>query len=430
MSDLRIADVRVTPVLVEDPPLLNLQGVHQPYTPRVIVEVETEDGVVGLGETYGDDEYLEPLRAVAALLPGRSVASSESLWEIVAGALDASAVTGSLTDDLQARRLFGRQNLTKLHAIVVSAFEVAFLDAMGRSLGLPVHQLLGGKVRDRVDFAGYLFYKWEKHPVAGAPVDDWGLALDPEGVVAQAQRMIDQYGFGSLKLKGGVFPPDEEIAATRALRDAFPGVPVRLDPNGAWSVDTGTRVAEALRDTVEYLEDPCTGVEAMAEVHRRTGVPLATNMCVTSMREIPEAFRANAVQVVLCDHHFWGGLRATQALARICETFGVGLSMHSNTHLGISLAAMTQAAACAPGHLHACDTHRPWQTDDVITEPHVFRDGALTVSDAPGLGVELDRAALARYHERWRTSDVRSRDDVAAMRVVDPGWNAPSIPRW
>jgi glucarate dehydratase len=204
MADLRVAEVRVTPVLVADPPLLNLQGVHQPRTPRVIVEVETEDGVVGLGETYGDDDYVEPLRKVAELLPGRSVASPNELERLVAEAVDGDAVDEALADDLQARRLFGRQSLAKLRAIVVSALEVAFLDAMGRALGLPVHRLLGGKVRDRVDFAGYLFYKWDRHPSgapsggvsAGLPADDWGPALDPAGVVAQAGRMIEEYGFG------------------------------------------------------------------------------------------------------------------------------------------------------------------------------------------------------------------------------------------
>jgi glucarate dehydratase len=104
--------------------------------------------------------------------------------------------------------------------------------------------------------------------------------------------------------------------------------------------------------------------------------------------------------------------------------------MHSNTHLGISLAAMTQVASVVPELVHACDTHRPWQTEDVITEPHVFVDGALEVSDTPGLGVELDRDALARLHRRWANSDVRDRDDVAAMRIAHPDWTQPSLPRF
>ncbi|HEY6738706.1 MAG TPA: enolase C-terminal domain-like protein, partial [Actinopolymorphaceae bacterium] len=227
----------------------------------------------------------------------------------------------------------------------------------------------------------------------------------------------DDYGFRSFKLKGGVYHPEQEIEAILALEEAFPSRPLRIDPNGAWSLETSVEVARRLSDVLEYLEDPCLGVPAMAELRRRTGVLLATNMCVTSFAELPAAVAEDAVQVVLSDHHYWGGLQATRELAAICRTFGLGLSMHSNTHLGISLAAMTQVAATVPELTYACDTHRPWQTDDVITRPHAFVDGTLEVSDAPGLGVELDRDSLARLHERWLTMPLfRSRDDVGAMR--------------
>lgn len=170
----------------------------------------------------------------------------------------------------------------------------------------------------------------------------------------------------------------------------------------------------------------------MAAVSAGTDVPLATNMCVTTLAEVPEAFARDAVQIVLSDHHYWGGLHRTRELAGICRTFGVGLSMHSNTHLGISLAAMTHVAATVPDLAYACDSHYPWQTEDVITERHTFADGRLTVSDAPGLGVELDRERLAALHRRWLEDDGthRERDDAAAMRAADPAWPTPKVPRW
>ena len=425
-----VTAVRVTPVLIADGPLLNMQGVHQPYTPRTIVEVETADGTIGLGESYGDDDYLGVFTAFAQHLVGETVLSPNRLARLAETHITAATVPPSLVDNKPSHNVFGDNSLQKLRATVVSLFEVAFLDAAGHLLGVPVHQLLGGKVRDSIDFAAYLFYRWAEHPVPGAPDDDWGEALDPAGIVAQAQRMIDLHGFRSLKLKGGVFPPEEEIAAVRALAEAFPGVPVRLDPNGAWSEATSIRVAEQLTGVIEYLEDPCVGRAPMGRVHAATGMPLATNMCVTRMDEIPEAVALNSVQVLLTDHHYWGGLRATQKLSAICSTFGLSLSMHSNSHLGISLAAMIQAAACVEGSLHACDTHRPWQTDDVITQPHTFTDGAIAVSDAPGLGIELDREALARLHTRWLDSDVRRRDDVAAMQVRYPEFVQPPVPHW
>ncbi|MEU5535855.1 glucarate dehydratase family protein [Streptomyces sp. NPDC020362] len=443
--DLTIAEVRLTPILVADQPLLNTQGVHQPYTPRLIVEVVTADGITGLGETYGDTKYLEPAHALAGQVTGRSVMDVNSLFSLDL-AVDDSRVRGAL----DAGGLRGVQSADKLRLSVLSAFEVACLDAQGRALGLPVHALLGGKVRDEVEYSAYLFYKWAGHPegVAAEP-DDWGAALDSASVVAQARKFKERYGFTSFKLKGGVFPPDEEIAAVRALAEAFPGHPLRLDPNGAWSVETSLKVAEQLGDVLEYLEDPTLGTPAMAEVAaalrgaarstpgrggggHRAGIPLATNMCVTTFGEIEEAFTKDAVQVVLSDHHYWGGLRNTQHLAAICAAFGVEVSMHSNTHLGISLAAMTQVASTVPNLRHACDSHYPWQPEDVLTERLTFTGGRVAVSDAPGLGVELDRDELARLHRRWAEDDgsMRERDDAAAMRVGEPGWRTPVMPRW
>jgi glucarate dehydratase len=426
---LSIADVRLTPILIADPPLLNTQGVHQPYTPRLIIEVVTSDGTTGVGETYGDTRYLDLAAPLAKALPGHAVSDLNGLFTL------AEQVCGAPTevsDSVDVGGLRGVQTADKLRLSVISGFEVACLDAMGKVLGLPVHALLGGKVRDEVEYSAYLFYRYAEHPQGQGESDDWGAALDPAGVVAQARRFAGTYGFGSFKLKGGVFPPEQEIAAVRALADAFPGRPLRLDPNGAWSVETSLMVARELGDVLEYLEDPAGTTDRMAQVAEHTDVPLATNMCVTTFAEIEEAFRRGAVQVVLSDHHYWGGLRNTQQLAAICRTFGVGLSMHSNTHLGISLAAMTHVAATVANLDYACDSHYPWQTEDVITRRHVFEGGRLPVSDAPGLGVTLDREALRVLHRRWLDDDgtMRDRDDAAAMRKADPAWTTPRVPRW
>jgi glucarate dehydratase len=428
--NLTVTDVILTPVLVADPPLLNTQGVHQPYTPRLVVEVVTADGTTGVGETYGDTKYLELARPFAEKLKGRQVSDLNALSALADEvAVDASRVSGQV--DVGGLR--GVQTADKLRLSVVSAFEVACLDALGKALGLPVHALLGGKVRDAVEYSAYLFYKWAQHP-EGVPAeqDDWGAALDPAGIVEQARRFTERYGFTSFKLKGGVFPPDEEVAAVRALAAAFPGHPLRLDPNGAWSVATSLEVAGEVGGLLEYLEDPALGTPAMAEVAAGTDVPLATNMCVTTFAEIEEAFTRDAVQVVLSDHHYWGGLRATQHLAALCAAFGVGVSMHSNTHLGISLTAMTHVASTVPNLHHACDTHYPWQSEDVLSARVPITGGRVAVPDGPGLGVELDRERLAFLHRRWLEDDgrLRDRDDAAALRVVDPKWVTPAVPRW
>ncbi|MFE2639714.1 glucarate dehydratase family protein [Streptomyces scopuliridis] len=415
--------MRITPIAFRDPPLLNTVGVHEPFALRSIVEIVTDSGLYGLGETYGDLAHLHRLERAAAQLPGVDVWHVQEIAHRIKVALAADTGTAG-------HGMSGMVTGSRTADRVLSPFEVACLDIQGKALGRPVSDLLGGAVRDRVDYSAYLFYKWAGHP--GAEPDEWGAALDPDQLVAQARRMIDDYGFTAIKLKGGVFPPEEEIEAILALRGAFPDVPLRIDPNGAWSVETSIRVGNALGDVIEYLEDPTTDIGGMAKVAREVPIPLATNMCVVAFDQVKPAVMEDAVQVILSDHHFWGGLGRSRSLAAICDTFGLGLSMHSNSHLGISLAAMTHLAAATPNLGYACDTHWPWKSpdDDVIVPGALaFEGGAVAVPTAPGLGVELDRDALGRLHEQYLACGIRERDDTGYFRRYEPGFD-PTAPRW
>lgn len=423
LGQMRITGVTVTPVAFVDPPLLNTVGVHEPFALRTILQVHTDSGITGLGETYGDAGHLARLRLASAAVAGADPFNINDLRARITRAVSTDSTQGG-------HGMSGMVTGSSTADRVLSPFDVAALDIQGRALGLPVNALLGGAVRDAVPFSGYLFYKWAGHP--GQTEDRWGPALDPQGIVEQARRMIAEYGFGALKLKGGVFAPDEEADAVEALRDAFPEMPLRIDPNGAWTVETSIRIGRRLEGVLEYLEDPTPGIEGMAKVRRSVELPLATNMCVVSFNDVPPAIEAGAIDVVLSDHHFWGGLRRSQALAGIAETFGLGLSMHSNSHLGISLAAMVHLASATPNLDYACDTHWPWKQEDedvVLPGPLTFRDGAVAVPTAPGLGVELDPDALNRLHRQYLNSGITERDDTGYMRRIQPGYELKS-PRW
>ena len=419
----RVVRVEITPVAFRDPPLLNAIGVHEPFALRSVVEVVTDSGAYGLGESYGDLPHLQRLQRAAAELTGVDVFDLPGIRQ--------RAIASLSTDDgLGGHGMSGMVTGSATVDRVFSPFEVAALDLQGKLLGRPVSDLLGGAVRRAVPYSAYLFYKWAGH--LGQADDEWGAALDPDALVAQARRMVSAYGFTALKLKGGVVPPEEEVAAIEALRAAFPNHPLRLDPNAAWTVETSIRVGRALDGVLEYLEDPTPGIEGMAAVAREVPMPLATNMCVVAFEHLPPALRQDAVQVVLADHHFWGGLRRSQSLAGVCDTFDVGLSMHSNSHLGVSLAAMTHLAAATPNLDYACDTHWPWKDpgEDVVV-PGVlsFVDGAVAVPTSPGLGIELDRDALARLHEQYRACGLTQRDDTGYMQRFEPSYEARS-PRW
>ncbi|MCS7055275.1 MAG: hypothetical protein NZM18_03750 [Thermoflexales bacterium] len=423
---MRITDFRITPIAISDPPLLNAAGLHAPYALRVIVELVSDDHICGVSELPGGADVVADLEGVRHLVVGRDP------FQLNAIARDIEAHFGDATsgDRRRMRTTIHSRRATR----AFGAVEVACLDLVGKAIGRPVYDLLGGKVRDRVPFSAYLFYKYEgaggalgfaTDPAAtGWAAARQAAALTPEGIVAQAQAMCREFGFKSLKLKGGVFEPRIEVETIFALREAFgPHVPLRLDPNAVWSVETAITYGRQLEGVLEYLEDPTRGQEGMAQVAKAVNVPLATNMCTTSFDDIPGSIRLGSEHVILSDHHFWGGLRASVELARICRTFGRGLSMHSNSHVGISLRAMMHLAAAVPNLTYACDTHYPWQSEEVIVGGRLrFDDGDLIVDDAPGLGVELDRAMLAELHENYLKCGLTRRDDEAEMQKVQPGW--------
>ncbi len=423
---MRITDFHITPIAISDPPLLNAAGLHAPYALRVVVEVVSNDGIYGLGELPGGADVVADLEAIRHLVVGRDP------FQLNAIARDIEVHFGNATSgDRQHMR-------TTIHsrraARSFGAVEVACLDLIGKAIGRPVCDLLGGKLRDRVPFSAYLFYKYEgAGGELGFGIDPnatgWAAArqaaaLTPEDIVAQAQAMCREFGFKSLKLKGGVFEPQVEVDTIWALREAFgPNVPLRHDPNAVWSVETAIEYGKKMEGALEYFEDPTRGQEGMARVAQAVNIPLATNMCTTSFDDIPGSIRLGSEHIILSDHHFWGGLRASVELARICRTFGRGLSMHSNSHVGISLRAMAHLAAAVPNLTYACDTHYPWQCEEPLVGGRLrFEDGDLIIGNEPGLGIELDRTVLAALHENYVHCGLTRRDDEAEMQKVQPGW--------
>lgn len=434
---MKIVDMRIHSIAIADPPLRSSYGLHAPYALRTILELESEDGIVGISETYGGDA---PAQALRELRPQ------------VVGA-DPYRLTGFLSPMVEGQGAGSERSQTYLvpgenpldaTTRTYAAIEVGCLDLIGKSVGQPVCDLIGGCVRDEVPFSAYPFYKHAGGGGEGDDVrdDEYGEALTPEALVHQVKQMVTKYGFGSIKFKGGVLEPDIEIETVKLLRQELgPDVPLRIDPNSAWTVETSVRVGRALAEVLSgggYLEDPTAGLENMAEVRRRLvaeGIttPLATNVAVTSFGDIPRSIELDAVQIILCDHHYWGGMRQVRHLANLCKVFGIGLSMHSNSHLGVSLMGMAHVAAATPHLTYACDTHYPWQSeqDEVVKGGRVpIIDGCVRIPDKPGLGVELDYDQLARGRERYEKCSFRKRDDEAQMRKhIDPHWKR-ILPRW
>src|SRR5205085_3471656 len=266
---MRIKDFRIHPIAIADPPLRSSYGLHAPYALRTIIELESDDGIIGISETYGGDAQVQQLEAVRAHVVGASpyCVTGKLSW-MVEGLPDALLSSRSQTYLVPGEN--PRDATTRTYA----ALEVACLDLIGKTVGQPVCDLIGGRIRDQVPFSAYPFYK---HTGGGGEGDDaredeYGEALTPEALVRQVQKMIRTYGFGSIKFKAGVLEPDVEIETVKQLRRALgPGVPLRIDPNSAWTVETSIRVGRELAEELGrggYLEDPTAGLENMAAVRR------------------------------------------------------------------------------------------------------------------------------------------------------------------
>ena len=434
---MRITDLRIHSIAMADPPLRSSYGLHQPYALRNVIELESEDGIVGIAETYGGEQPAIALES----LRGRVIGADA--WRLLGDLLHLVEGVASGMERSQTHHVPG-ENPLDTDARTYSAIETAVLDLIGKALDVPVCDLIGGRVRDAVPFSAYPFYKHGGGGGEGEDLreDEYGEALSSEQLVAQVRQMVGRYGFKEIKFKGGVLDPEIEIETIKQLRQELgPNVPLRIDPNCAWSVETSIKVGLALADELSgggYLEDPTAGMDGMAEVRKRllaegVDTPLASNVSVTSFGDLPEAVKLDAVQVVLCDHHYWGGMRQVRHLAKTCETFGIGLSMHSNSHLGVSLLAMTHVAAATPHLTYACDTHYPWQSeqDEIVVGGFVeIADGKVVIPTTGGLGVKLDQDRLALGKELYDKIPYRKRDDEAEMqKYVDQNWKR-TLPRW
>src|SRR5579884_447676 len=401
---MQIRDIRATTVTVPlEAPLRHANGCHWGRFVRTIVEVETDNGIVGLGEMGGGGESAESVfRAMKSYLFGHDPARIEEMRFLIANP------TASLYN-----------NRTQ----VLAALEFACLDILGQAWGVPVCDILGGRLRDRVPFAAYCFFRYP-NPETGE-----GEVRTIEQMVKCAAALKQQYGFRTFKVKAGIFHPDYELDVYRAVADGVRGDSLRFDCNGVWSTEQAIRFGQAIEDVRnDYFEDPVFGLNGMRRTREMVRIPLATNTVVVNFEQLAANALDTAVDVILLDTTFWGGIRACVKAAAVCETFQLGVAVHSSGELGIQLATMLHLGAVLPNLSFAADAHYHHLTDDIIQGGLMrYENGTIAVPDGPGLGVKLDREKVAQYSELYQRLGGYPYDQDPGR----PGW-VPVLPndRW
>ena len=329
--------------------------------PRTILEVHTDEGLAGIGEVQGPAEYFET--EVAERLTGE--------------------------DPFDWKRLIAPEKDVSDRA----GLEFAMWDLMGKYLGKPAAALVNGGRYDRtVEWAAYVFFR--------APGILGGGEVNLENYAAHVKELVDRYGFRSVKLKLGVYQPDEEIEAVKRVREAIGPKPrLRIDPNSAWPLDQALRAARELESVgIEYLEDVARGMGPQAELRKATGIPV----CVDghySLDRLAHVIRAEAGEVVMCDIYGSGGIAGVRDWTTMARAFGLKVSCHSGRWLGVSHMAKLHAAAAAGPFDFPIDAHYHQLSDDVLQGGllEYGPDGTMEVPDRPGLGIELDPERLERY---------------------------------
>ncbi|WP_163082632.1 glucarate dehydratase [Acinetobacter baumannii] len=426
-----VKSIRAIPVAGHDSMLLNLSGAHGPYFTRNILIIEDNSGNIGVGEIPGGEKILATLNDAKALVEGQPIGEYKNLLKKIQQTFADrdSGGRGNQTFDLR----------TTIH--VVTAYESALLDLLGKHLNVNVASLLGeGQQRSEVEVLGYLFFIGDRkqtsldYATTSQHNHDWykvrhEKALTPEAVQRLAEASYDRYGFKDFKLKGGVLQGEQEAEAVTAIARRFPDARVTLDPNGAWFLDEAIALGKHLKGVLAYAEDPCgaeqgySSREIMAEFKRATGLPTATNMVATDWREMSHSIQLQAVDIPLADPHFWT-LEGSVRVSQLCKMYNLTWGSHSNNHFDISLAMFTHVAAAAVGNVTAIDTHWIWQegADQLTKAPLEIKDGKIQVPTAPGLGVELDWDRINQAHELYKLKGLGARNDADAMQFLIPNW--------
>jgi L-alanine-DL-glutamate epimerase-like enolase superfamily enzyme len=350
----------------------------------VVTRARLNNGSVGWGETQpiktwgGDDwsRYGETPKTVLAVIHDHLVPALKDVdvrgFESVHAAMSRS-VRG--------------------HPYAKAAVEVALLDAVGRAFGLPVYQLLGGRVREKVELA---------HSIGLMEVDD---------AVAEAVRVVEE-GIITLKIKIGV-EVERDVRIVREVRRAIGDRPrIRVDANQGYrswreAVDAIRRMSEF---GISYAEQPVDGVQAMAEVAARCDVPLMADESAWTERDVTSLAAARAAQYLSVYYTKPGGLWKAKRLLTVAGAFGMQCDINGSAEMGIGNAANLHLAAAAPeitlaGTIPVTSTAEMERTkiagrkylDDIIATPFEYSEGLLTVPDGAGLGIEVDESKLRRY---------------------------------
>ena len=370
---MKIATITTTPLALAFKEPYHWAGRVDHAAAVVLVEVGTDDGLTGVGESvaaFPAEGVLSELGGVAPSFVGQPVADVERL--------------------VTAARHLGSFNHTPWHAnFVLGGLEMALWDILGKAAGWPLHRLLGGAVRDSVDYFGF---------VQGDTTDE--LAEDAAALAAADHAVI------YLKVGRG---EAADLRNTAAVREAIGDRRLRLDANCAWSVAEAIHMIGRLRRfEPDWIEQPTplTSIAALRQVREAVDVPIAADQAVFTPADVYEICRQRAADAIVLSPHEAGGLLAFGKAAAVAEAAGVSVCLHGQGVSGITDAAQHQLGLRTANLTEGNQIMHQLLVEDLVTAPDLTPvRGRIGLREAPGLGIELDRDAIVRAAELYRRDE-------------------------
>jgi glucarate dehydratase len=345
-------------------------GVNHGFT-KVVVEVATTDGIVGLGEAASWRHARLIDEELAPRLIGLQVADLRECWR--AAVPPVQTLHNIESDDVI--RAYG-------------AIEMALWDALGKLAEAPLYRLLGGAARTRVPFTEYFAARDRRGTLGGEE--------SPADIAAYCARMVDEHGSPHFEGKVGYKDLETDVAIAREVREAIgPTRSLRLDANMGWTLATAREALRRIADLgVVNVEDPVAGLEAMAKLRSHSTIAFSThssNLRSAVRLGVPDSFVLNLTAL--------GGIERTIRFIGACEAMGIRFSFYSG-ETGIGTAAYLHVAAADSYLSTPSQSLLRWYTTDVVLGgPFRPQEGYLDVPSGPGLGVEIDRDALKKAHD-------------------------------
>ena len=372
---MRIKSINCYPLLINNKyPYYWSHGIIN-STEIILIEIEAENGVKGYGESIATPS---PEGVKAFIDSASSVLIGEDIFQ------NQRIIKKCYHSLFQAH---GTCSAPRFGAQILSGLEMALWDLCGKIVERPLHELLGGKYRDKIEYFGF---------IQGNSADE--LAIDAKKLSKNGHKVI----YGKIGREEST-----DVQIVKKVREAVgKDIRLRFDPNEAWDLVTAKRMIEKLEDfSIEMIEQPCNhmNISVLKQIKDLNKVSIGVDQSVFNLNDLFQIALLNAADLVVLGLHETGGIGGLKKAAAVAESAGLNICIHGLHETGITTCAANQVAATIPNLDDGNQFMNHLIESDIINSPDLtLQNGGLPVLDGPGLGFEINFEAVQEAKEKYK----------------------------